>query len=227
MNVNSVKQVLVVGASGFGREMLVWSRHAGFDKGEYRIKGFLDDNPGALNGHESLGLRVVGSIADYVPEPEDRFVCGISLPWVKKKCVERLLGRGAQFLTVIHPSAILGPNVDLGVGCVICPGVVLTMDIVLGDFVTINCCSSMGHDARVGDWCSLNGHCDVTGGVVLGEGVLMGSHASVIPGMTVEDWAIVGAGTVACARVATGTTVFGVPARVLWRSGPQTQNTER
>ncbi|MCZ7637742.1 MAG: transferase [Verrucomicrobia bacterium] len=169
MNVNSVKQVLVVGASGFGREMLVWSRHAGFDTGEYPDQGVSGRQPGALNGHESLRLRVVGSIADYEPEPEDRFVCGISLPWVKKKCVERLLGRGAQFLTVIHPSAILGPNVELGVGCVICPGVVLTMDIVLGDFVTINCCSSMGHDARVGDWCSLNGHCDVTGASSLGR----------------------------------------------------------
>ncbi len=58
-------------------------------------------------------------------------------------------------------------------------------------------------------------HTDVTGFVHLGEGVMMGSHASAIPGVKLNDWCVVGAGSVAYRDVAPGTTVVGVPARLI------------
>ena len=54
--------------------------------------------------------------------------------------------------------------------------------------------------------------------VRIGSGVWIGGGAILLPGVTVEDGAIIGAGSVVTRDVAAGATVAGNPARVL-RSG--------
>jgi serine acetyltransferase len=71
----------------------------------------------------------------------------------------------------------------------------------------------VGHDAVIGDGCTISGHCDVTGFASLGEGVFMGTHASVLPRAVVGDSAVIGAGSVVLKKVQPNTTVFGVPAK--------------
>ena len=53
----------------------------------------------------------------------------------------------------------------------------------------------------------------MTGGVQLAEGVFMGSHAVVVPKVTVGAYAVIGASSVVIRKVASGSTVFGVPAK--------------
>jgi len=208
-----VKRLIIVGAGGFGREVLQWAIDAGYDCGEWRIRGFLDDDPRALAAFPQVQLPIISGIAACAPRPDDFYACGLGLPALKRTCISRVLANGGRFITIVHPTAQLGANARIGCGCVICPGAVLTCDVRLGDFVTVNCQATVGHDARIGTWSTLNGHCDVTGRVHLGEGVLMGSHASVIPGVCVGDWAVIGAGSVAMFQVRPHTTVIGVPAR--------------
>lgn len=210
-----MKKLIIVGAGGYGREVMQWAQDAGYDCGEWRIEGFLDDNPDVLGGFPGIGKPILGGIGNYPIGPYDYFACGLGLPKIKKACVEKLLARGARFVSVVHPSAAVGRNVRLGTGCVICPGAVLTVDIELGDFVLMNCQSTVGHDARLGRWCTVSGHGEVTGHVELGEGVMLGSHAAIIPGVKIGDWAVIGAGAVAFRTVPPGVTVVGVPAHPL------------
>lgn len=209
-------RILIVGAGGFGREVLQWTRDAGLDRGGARIVGFLDDNPDALTGSGPHDVPVLGPVATYRPRPEDRLVCGLGVPSVKQRCLPGLVARGARFLTVVHPSAAVGANVRLRPGCVICPGCVLTTDIELGEFVMLNCCSTIGHDSQVGDYTTLSGHACVNGHCRLGRAVFLGSNAVVLPGVQVSDGATVGAGSVAWKTVPPRTTVFGVPAKPIW-----------
>ena len=77
---------------------------------------------------------------------------------IKKKVCQTLLSRSATFISLVHPSVIIGENIELGNGVVLCPRVTLTADISIGDFVAISCHSSVGHDAVIGDslgWSSL------------------------------------------------------------------------
>ncbi|MDH4064475.1 MAG: acetyltransferase [Acidobacteriota bacterium] len=206
-----MKQLYIVGAGGFGREVFAWcSQHPDCGR-QWDIAGFLDDARGALEGY-AYPRPVLGGIRDWRPSADALFVCAIGRPAQKKPVCEALRDRGATFLTIVHPSVVLGSNVRLGTGVVVCPGVMLTSDVELGDFVMVNCGASAGHDVHVGAYSTVSAHCDLTGGVRLGEGVFCGSHASVFPGRTVDDWAVVGAGAIVVTHVAARTTVVGNPA---------------
>jgi len=211
-----MNNLIIVGAGGFGREVLQWSIDAGFSAGSWTIKGFLDDDANALKPYPDIQYSIIGKIDEYEIQQNDRFACAVGLPKIKKNCVERILNRGGKFVSIIHPRTVIGRNVQYGPGCVICPGAILTSDIVVGDYVIINCQSSIGHDAKIGSWATLFCHCDITGYVNVGEGVMMGSHSSIIPGIRVEDWAVIGAGSVVMVRVPVGDTVIGVPAKKLF-----------
>lgn len=207
-----MKRALIVGGGGFGREVLAWLEDVRRTTGGFEVSGFLD-NAGVTSIE---GLPVVADPAVFEPGLNDLLVCAIGDPRGKLNVAESLSARGGQWLTLVHPAAKVGPGCEVGEGSVLCPGVVLTTRVVLGRFVMMNLYSTVGHDARLGDGCTVSSHCDVTGGATLGRGVFMGGHAVVVPGVHVEDFARIGAGSVATRRVPRGSTVFGVPARRVW-----------
>jgi sugar O-acyltransferase (sialic acid O-acetyltransferase NeuD family) len=172
----------------------------------------LDANPAVLNGY-GVSAGILGDPAKFEPTESDCFICTIGDPATKRMVVTVLLERGAKFVTLIHPSVIIGANCRIGEGCIVCPGVVLTTNMTLGRYVTLNLGTTIGHDAEAGDWCSLMVHADVGGKASLGEGVFAGSHAFILPGKKVGDYAVVGAGSVVTRNVPVGITVFGVPAK--------------
>lgn len=206
-----MKKIIILGAGGFGREALSWVRDWLIGKDGWSLAGFLDDNPQASR---PAGLPpILGPISGHDPAHDEVFLCGIGQPKAKLAICEQLKARGGQFLTLVHPSAVIGERVSLGEGTVICPQAVLTCDITVGAFVTINAAATIGHDVTVGDGVTLSGHCDVTGYVTVGRGVFFGSHATAIPGMKIGDFAMVGAGSTVVRNVKPGVTVFGVPAK--------------
>jgi len=210
-----MKKLFIVGAGGFGREVYRWASDHPDCGREWKIAGFLDDNPEALKEFD-YPLRVLAPASGYQPEEGDLFVCGMGVPAVKRKVCSGLLASGAEFITLVHPTAIVGKNVKIGKGVMLCPGSIISCDCEIGDFVMLNLYATIGHDVCVGPWTTLSGHCDLTTGVRLGEAVFAGSRVSVLPGRTVSDEALLGAGCVVTRDVPRGITVFGAPARPLW-----------
>jgi len=212
MSVGSqLKRLIIVGAGGFGREVATWAAAVPASDRDWETGAFLDANRDALATY-TFPWPVIGDPASYVPEPRDRFVCAIGDPTTKLAICQQLLDRGAVFTTLRHPTVLVGGNTRIGVGAIMCPYAIITDSVTIGDFVTINVHTTIGHDVTIGRGSTLSSHCDVTGFARLGEGAFLGSSAVILPKVQVEDFARVGAGSVVLRNVRAGSTVFGVPA---------------
>jgi sugar O-acyltransferase (sialic acid O-acetyltransferase NeuD family) len=209
---SSIARVLIVGAGGFGREVLSWARAAWPDAPD-RIVGFLSADAHVLEGH-GCDLGLVGDPASYVPAEGDGFLLAIGIPEVRRRVAESLLGRGAEFLSLIHPTAIVAPTATIGPGSIICPHAIVSAAARLGRCVLVNYHASLAHDAFAGDYCVLSPYASLGGHARAAEDVFLGMHASIGPGRNVGARSKVSANSCALADVPPDHIVYGVPGRV-------------
>jgi sugar O-acyltransferase (sialic acid O-acetyltransferase NeuD family) len=208
------RRTIIVGGGGYGREMIGWASDCHAAGQLPALAGLIDDDPRALDDF-SYSAGYLGSIADFNPEPGDRFLMAIGTPSIKERVAAMLAARGAQFATLVHPSAVVAGSAKIELGTTLCPLSLVSADAVIGRFVSVNALSSVGHDVRVGDYSTLSAHVDLTGSVQVGERVMIGSGAKVLPRVKVGASAKIGAGSVVYRNVAAGRSVFAAPAKTL------------
>ena len=207
-----MKNLIIVGASGFGRELLQWVKDINSKEPTWTIKGFLDDNLDALEGYE-CDVKVIGTIKDWQPAEDEVFAIAIASPLIKEMVVRSLESRGAEFVSVIHPSASIGSFNKVGKAIVMYPNSRIIVNATVGDYVTILDNTSVGHDTKVGNFTTVCGNGSINGHVTLGNNVFFGTHVSAIPGVTIGDRSYVSAGSVVMSDIPEDARVFGIPAR--------------
>lgn len=213
------RRLIILGGGDFARELLWMASDIPEEERDWSLFGVLDDSPEAAAQRlqsSGVGLPVLGSIREYQPAMDDAFLCAIGSPKAKLEVCELIRERGGEFITFVAKSVARAASAQIGAGSILCHFARVSVDVTVGEFVTINVFSSIGHDAVLEDGCTISGHCDVTGHAHLERGVFLGSHASVLPSVRVGEFATVGAGSVAARRVQANQTVVGVPAKVLW-----------
>ncbi len=206
-----MKEIIIVGAGGFGRELLQWIKDINKVDCKWRIKGFIDDNRKALEGYE-CDYSVIGKISDWQPNENEVYACAIAEPKTKEKVITLLKNKGAVFESIIHPKASLGSFNKIGNGLIMYPGARLNVNIMIGDFVTL-LSTGIGHDVSIGDFSTISSHCGINGHVQIGKRVFIGGNAVIIPSKKIGDDVYVGAGSVVIRNVKAGTKVFGNPAK--------------
>ena len=205
-----MKDIIIVGAGGFGRELLQWIKDINRINPTWTIKGFIDDNLDALNSF-ACDYNVIGSISNWIPHDNEVFALAIANPITKEKVVSELKSRGAKFTSVIRPTAFISEFAQVGEGIVMYPNSGINVNTRVGDFVTF-LSSGLGHDAEIGDYSTISSYCDITGGVKLGKRVFLGSHVTIVPKRKIGDDAYVAAGSVVMTNIRAGNHVMGNPA---------------
>lgn len=208
-----VKNLIIVGAGGFGREVYSYLKQDSKNNIEWTIKGFIDDVKFSNYNDNHSNYRILNTIMDYEIETNDIFVIAITDPSGKELVVKKLEEKNADFFTYVSDRAFIGENVSIGNGAVISPNVILTCDIKIGDFVTFNCNSTVGHDAIIGDYTTINSFCSITGNSKVDKYVFFGSHSFTLPSSTIGERAVIGAGSLVLRRVMANTSVMGTPAK--------------
>ncbi len=199
------KELIIVGASDFGKEIGAWLPGVlGVD--HFEFKGFLDDN---------IACSDFGAIKGFLPQEKHVFVCAINHPKSREGVIHQLRQKGAIFINLIHSSAVICSDLLPDNALIVAPYVFISRNVKLGVGVVLNIASSIGHDAVLDDFVTTCPHGVVSGFSKLGKRVFMGSHACVIPHKTVGDDAIIGAGSAVMRNVPPATTVVGVPAKRL------------
>jgi len=210
-----MKHLVIIGARGAGRETYSTALNTReCEEGLLDVKGFLDDKSDALDSTPGYP-PILSSVEDYEIQEDDVFICALGNPVWRKKYVEKILSKGGHFVNIIDKTATIGPNVKMGTGCIIKRYVGLSCDVSVGDYVFIQAYTAVGHDAKIGNYCHLNTNSFMGGYAELADGVVMQTHAILLPHKKAGEWSTIGAGSVAIRNVKAGTTVMGVPAKLI------------
>ena len=209
-----MKDLLIIGARGFGREISIVAQECKGYGTEFAIKGFLDDNPHALDTTPGYP-PIIDSVEHYKPTDNDVFVCALGDPKWQKHYADIMLEKGGKFINLIHPTATIGKNTTLGAGCIILRDVGISCDITIGDFVTCQSRAIMGHDVKVGSFCHIGSYSFMGGYVQVGDLSTVHPGSIILPHVKIGTQCIVGAGSVVIKKVKDGETVFGNPAKRL------------
>lgn len=202
-----MRKYIIVGAGGFGREVYKWALDSIKDM---ECKGFIDDNLNALTGFQ-LNHNIIGKISEYEVQNDDVFVMAIGNISAKKVVVNILEEKGANFISLIHPSAIVFDTSRIGKGVIVCPFAIVSDSVELDDFSMMNIYSSCGHDAKVGKWSILSPYATLNGFAVLEEEVFMGTHSTVVSNVKVRKGSKVAANSFVRKTTAEDAIIVGVP----------------
>ena len=210
-----MQDIIIAGASGFGREVLATINAINKNTPVYNVLGFIDDNLNALDNFDNSikGLKILGKIKDWKPTEKEKYVLAIAKPTIKEKLVPELKKRGAKFATIIAPDAFISERTKIGEGVVIFGQTGISVDCNIGNFVFFNALDGIGHDVIIGDYCTFGPKVCISGYSKLGKCVNVGALASTYPGVEVGDYATIGMNSAAIKRVKPYTTVIGVPAK--------------
>lgn len=209
------EMVVVIGASGFGREcldVLVAMATAG---AEIQISGVLDDNPSLANIQRLADREVayLGALDDWVAKPalHARYVLGIGNPRVRRTLADKLDSAGMRPFTAVHPSSTKGFGSVFGDGVVVCAGATISTNVKLDRHVHVNPNATIGHDSVLHEFVSVNPAAVISGEVVILEGALVGAAATILQGLSIGERSVIAAGAVVTRDVPPAVVVKGVP----------------
>lgn len=212
-----LKKVVVIGASGFGREALDTLEAMQAAGAEFEVEGVVDDAPSEINLErlEQRGIRYLGNREDWLAREDSAefFVLGIGAPAVRRMLAGVLEAAGKVPFQAIHPTAVIGSNAELAQSVVVCARAVISTNVHLGNYVHVNPNATLGHDARIEDFSSINPAAIISGEVLVESEVLIGAGATVLQQLSVGQQTVVGAGAVVTKNVPAEQVVVGVPGR--------------
>lgn len=209
-----MKELLIIGARGFGREVYDLAIQCDGYNNEYIIKGFLDNDKNALENFQNYP-DIVSSVEEYEIKKNDVFICALGSVIWKKKYAKIIINKGGKFISLIHPTVILNTNTKIGQGVIISYNVVISNDCTISDFVSIQGFTVLGHDTQIGKWSHISTFSFFGGYACVEKEVTIYTRASIMPHIKINQKATVGASSLVIKNVKSETSVFGVPALVL------------
>ena len=197
MSNNKIKKIIIIGAGGFGREILWTLNDCNKIIKQYEILGFVDDNMSLKNKkiHDLPVLGDIDWILSSVPENVS-FIIGIGDSKIRKKIFDKLKDKNFEFPVIKHPSVYCSDSITIGQGTIIQAGSIISIDIKIGEFVYVNFNSTIGHDSIIHDFVTLSPGVNVSGSNLIEEGVFVGTGSVTKQGISIGKWSFIGGGTV-------------------------------
>jgi len=207
------KELYIIGASGFAREVRDWVEQCGFTVSAFidpALEGAIVDGLPVLKDEQTLLTRLKGKKLN--------FVIGIGSPKIRKRIVEELNNYSeVVFPNILCPDVVFGKNVKIeeDSGVILCPGNVLTTNIILKQHVVVNLSCTIGHDCILEDYVMLSPGCNLSGKVNVGEGSYLGTGSTILEELEIGSRVTVGAQAAVVKSVPNDVTVVGVPAKTI------------
>ena len=177
-----MSRLIIYGASGHGKVVADIAKKCNY----YDDVVVFDDNYDVI----SCGEYEVQHPKDLLIRNDDEWIIAIGNSVIRKNKMEQ--NKDYKYATLIHPSAVIADDVQIGIGSVIMAGTVINS----GDYVHI----------------AVGAH--LCGTVNVGESTWIGAGATVSNNVNICGECMIGAGAVIVKDIEEKGTYIGVPARI-------------
>ena len=205
-----MKDIYIIGASGFGREV-AWLLE---ELSEWNIKGFIDDNE-TIQGEKINGITIIGTVDFLLGRKEEtNVVIAIGSPSVRSMIYEKLkFNNNILFPNIIAKNVRIDKTIKMGIGNIICSHSILTVNIELGNFNHVNLDCTVGHDVIMNDFITVYPSVNISGNVEIGNYCEIGTGSQIIQGKYITNNVIIGAGAGIVKNIYESGTYVGCPVR--------------
>lgn len=205
--------VYILGAGGFAREVLNIYIDAGR---EDEVVGFLEEN--CQRRGQLLNGKFIDDICtlETLDKENIKLICAIGTP-LRKRLIERTKAMGFKYDTIVHPSVLKSRWVNLGEGCIVCAGIILTCQISVSDHTIVNLGCTIGHDVVIGRYVTLSPGVHISGKVSIGDECFIGTGAVIVERVSIGKGTFIGAGAVVTKDIPDNVLAVGVPAKPIRR----------
>lgn len=208
-----MKNIYVIGSGGHSKvviDILLQRKKMGE---KIKICGILDDNYSDRNKMKIHEIPVIGRVSKVVEllnNNSNYFIIAIGNNKIREKIS---LQYKLSYYTAMHPTAIIGKNVNIQTGTVIMANAVINSYSEIGKHCIINTMSLVEHDCIINDYAHISPSTSLAGGVVIGKSSWIGIGSSVIQGIEVGKDTIIGAGSVVVKNIGSNVKAYGNPCR--------------
>lgn len=210
------RPIIILGAGGHAKVVL----DALLQQGVH-ILGIVDHDVARI-GEKILGVSIIGDDAHVLQYDTKKIYLvnglgSIGSTKVRRELFIKFKGRGYNFATIIHSSAIIAKDVQLQEGTQVMAGAVLQTGSIIGENSIINTRVAIDHDCVIGSHAHISPGATICGGVTVGMGTHIGAGATIIQEIKVESGCIIGAGSLVIRDVTTNSIAYGNPAKEVKR----------
>lgn len=204
-----MKKIVIVGNGGFAKEVEWLIERINSVTPTWELLGFVDRD---INNSKVIGDDEF--VANYNGELYVAIAIGTSS--IRKAIYKKYKGNtNIRFANLIDPSVECSNRISLGEGNIICAGSILTVDIQIGNCNIINLDCTVGHDALIEDFVTVNPSVNISGNDRLGSCSNIGTGVNIIQGISIGPNSVIGAGTVVNHDLPANCTAVGIPAKVI------------
>jgi sugar O-acyltransferase (sialic acid O-acetyltransferase NeuD family) len=208
--INPHKKLLILGTGTFAMDVTdMISDIPGWD-----VTGFVASMPPYEQGMSLLDRPVywVDEVSDFA----GTHLAFCALVTTKRyQFIEQVEAMGFGFATIIHPSARVSRQANIGEGTLISGGVQVATHTQIGRHVVINRGALIGHHNAINDFATISPGVNLAGTVHVGRRAWIGLGANVLEKISIGEGAVVGAGSLVMRDVPERVKVIGVPAVVI------------
>lgn len=201
---------------GGGAALQVWAVARAQGTPGFALRGFVVKVPPRFDVEE-LAVVEENAFLATADCKRDQIVLAVGAPRRRERLAHKFRAAGLASPVLIHPSAMIGPNVVLGSGCVVMPKAVVETHVLLGEHVLVNLAAVIAHECVVGACTNIGPAACLAGGSHLGRRCDLGAASVLRPQTTLGDDVVVGAGAVVVCDYRSPTTIVGSPAKPLNR----------
>jgi len=204
-----MKKVILIGAGGHAAELVDYIDYINNASGplKFEVIGLIDDNKENYY-HYNYNHKYLGTIQKHIIDDNIHYLMAIADASIKKIIVENFKLKGANFIGLIHPTALISSSAIIGEGVVVSHNVSIGPKVVLGDFNVLNSRCTIGHDSIVGNYNFISPQVALGGYVKIGDENLFGTNSCTIPGIKVGNNNMIMAGMVVDKPIKDNETIF-------------------